>query len=67
MSAIRVAFIGLGNMGMLMAKSLAVKGFTLTIYNLVRETVEEMESVGGSRREILLRKLLELEFIQKIN
>jgi 3-hydroxyisobutyrate dehydrogenase-like beta-hydroxyacid dehydrogenase len=67
MSAIRVAFIGLGNMGMPMTKSLAVKGFTLTVYNLVRETVEKMESVGGSHRGILLRKLLELEFIQKIN
>lgn len=47
MSDIRVGFIGLGNMGRPMAKRLASKGFSLTVYDLVKEAVEDMESVGA--------------------
>jgi len=47
MSDIRIGFIGLGNMGGPMAKSLTVKGFTLTVYDLSNEAVKEMESVGA--------------------
>lgn len=46
MSDIRVGFIGLGNMGRPMAKRLASKGFSLTVYDLVKEAVQDMESVG---------------------
>ena len=47
MSDIRIGFIGLGNMGGPMAKSLAEKGFTLTVYDLSNEAIKETESVGA--------------------
>ena len=48
MSDIRVGFIGLGNMGGAMAKRLASKGFTLSVYDLMKEAVKELESVGAT-------------------
>jgi 3-hydroxyisobutyrate dehydrogenase-like beta-hydroxyacid dehydrogenase len=48
MSDIRIGFIGLGNMGKPMAKRIASKGFTLTVYDLMKEAVEELESVGAT-------------------
>jgi 3-hydroxyisobutyrate dehydrogenase len=48
MSDSRIGFIGLGNMGGAMAKRLATKGFTLIVYDLVKEAVEELESVGAT-------------------
>ena len=43
-----IGFIGLGNMGGAMAKRLASRGFTLMVYDLVKEAVEELESVGAT-------------------
>ena len=48
MSSIRVGFIGLGNIGLPMAKSLAKKGLPLTIYARRKEVVEEMKSLGAT-------------------
>ena len=50
MNDIRVGFIGLGNMGGPMAKSIASKGFTLTVYDLVKEAVEEIVSRNHAGR-----------------
>ena len=46
MNALKVGFIGLGNMGMPMAKSLIRGGFPLTVYDLKQEAVEEMKAAG---------------------
>ncbi|MFC1988584.1 NAD(P)-dependent oxidoreductase [Chloroflexota bacterium] len=46
MSSIRVGFIGLGNIGLPMAKSLAKKGVPLTIYARRKEVVDEMKLLG---------------------
>jgi 3-hydroxyisobutyrate dehydrogenase len=48
MSGIRVGFIGLGNIGGPMAKRIASKGFTLTVYDLVKNAMEDLESVGAT-------------------
>jgi 3-hydroxyisobutyrate dehydrogenase-like beta-hydroxyacid dehydrogenase len=47
MSGIRVGFIGLGNMGKPMAKRLASEKFILTVYDIVKEAIEELELVGA--------------------
>jgi 3-hydroxyisobutyrate dehydrogenase-like beta-hydroxyacid dehydrogenase len=47
MSAVRVGFIGLGNMGMAMAKCIPEKGFTVTVYDLVKEAVDKMVALGA--------------------
>ncbi len=47
MSSIRVGFIGLGDIGLPMAKSLARKGLPLTIYARRKEVIEEMKSLGA--------------------
>jgi 3-hydroxyisobutyrate dehydrogenase-like beta-hydroxyacid dehydrogenase len=47
MNFIRVGFIGLGNMGMPMAKSLVKNGFPLSVYDLRKEAIEEMKSLGA--------------------
>ncbi len=47
MNSIKVGFIGLGNMGMPMAKSLIKNGFPLTVYDLRKEAIEEMEALGA--------------------
>ena len=56
MSSIRVGFIGMGNIGMPMARSIAKKGLPVTVYDLREEAVEEMKSLGataaGSCREV---------------
>jgi 3-hydroxyisobutyrate dehydrogenase-like beta-hydroxyacid dehydrogenase len=43
----KVGFIGLGNIGMPMAKVLLAAGFDLTVYNRSRGKVEEMEALGA--------------------
>ncbi len=48
MSSIRVGFIGLGNIGLPMARSLAKRGLPLTIYARRKEVVEEMKSLGAT-------------------
>ena len=54
--SIKVGFIGLGMMGMPMAKSLVRNGFPLLVYDLKKETVEEIQALGaqaaGTAREV---------------
>jgi len=54
--SIKVGFIGLGMMGMPMAKSLTRNGFPLTVYDLRKEPIEEIKALGakaaGSSREV---------------
>ena len=56
MSSIKVGFIGLGSMGMPMAKSLADSTLPLTVYDLRKEPCDEMKALGakvaGSCREV---------------
>ena len=47
MQSLKVGFIGLGNMGMPMAKSIATKGFPMTVYDLRKEPVAEMMALGA--------------------
>ena len=47
-SVTKVGFIGLGNMGIRMARSLAKDGFSLTVYDLRPEPVEEMIALGAA-------------------
>jgi len=46
--SIKVGFIGLGNMGIRMAKSLVKEGFPLTVYDLRREPLDEMKELGAA-------------------
>lgn len=48
MAALKVGFIGLGNMGMPMAKSLLRAGFPLTVFDLRQEAMEEMKRLGAA-------------------
>ena len=48
MGSIKVGFIGLGNMGIRMAKSLAKEGFPLTVYDIRQEPIEEMKALGAA-------------------
>jgi 3-hydroxyisobutyrate dehydrogenase-like beta-hydroxyacid dehydrogenase len=56
MSSIKAGFIGLGSMGMPMARSIASSGLPLTVYDLRKEPLEEMRALGarvaGSSREV---------------
>ncbi len=56
MSSLKIGFIGLGNMGILMAKNMAKNGEHLVVYDLRKEAVSEMVSLGatsaGSSREV---------------
>lgn len=47
MSSIRVGFIGLGNMGMAMARCLPKKGLTVTVYDIRKEAIDEMVALGA--------------------
>ena len=48
MSSLRVGFIGLGNMGILMARKIVQNGEALTVYDLRQEVVSEMISRGAA-------------------
>ena len=48
MGSIKVGFIGLGNMGMPMAKSLVRGGFSLRVFDLRQEAIEEMIALGAA-------------------
>ena len=48
MSSIKVGFIGLGNIGLPMARSLANSGLPLTVYSRRKEVAEEMKSLGAA-------------------
>jgi 3-hydroxyisobutyrate dehydrogenase-like beta-hydroxyacid dehydrogenase len=56
MSSLRVGFIGLGNMGILMARNMVKNGEHLVVYDLRKEAIPEMLSLGaaaaGSSREV---------------
>jgi 3-hydroxyisobutyrate dehydrogenase-like beta-hydroxyacid dehydrogenase len=56
MNSSRVGFIGLGNMGILMARALVRSGTPLTVYDLRQEAVAEMQAMGAisarSSREV---------------
>src|SRR5574341_428368 len=43
----RVGFVGLGTMGLRMAKNLVVAGFDLTVYDRLAEPLTEMEALGA--------------------
>ena len=45
----RVGIIGLGDMGMGMARNIIKEGFPLTGFDLREERLEELESIGGTR------------------
>ncbi|MFC1949920.1 NAD(P)-dependent oxidoreductase [Chloroflexota bacterium] len=47
MNSVKVGFIGLGNMGMIMARKLVENGLSVTVYDLRKEAVEEMKSLGA--------------------
>ena len=44
----RVAFIGLGNMGAPMAQNLIKAGFSLTVFDLVKEAVDQLVKSGAT-------------------
>ena len=44
----RVAFIGLGNMGAPMAQNLIKAGFSLSVFDLVKETVHQLVKSGAT-------------------
>jgi 3-hydroxyisobutyrate dehydrogenase len=47
MNNLKVGFIGLGNMGITMARSLAKNNIPLTVYDLKQEPIEELKSLGA--------------------
>jgi 3-hydroxyisobutyrate dehydrogenase len=70
MSSIKVGFIGLGNMGMIMAKALVEKGITLTVYDLRKEAIEKMVEMGakGARscREVAEKSEIVISMVRDI-
>jgi 3-hydroxyisobutyrate dehydrogenase-like beta-hydroxyacid dehydrogenase len=48
MDNLKVGFIGLGNMGITMARALAKHDIPLTVYDLRKEPVEELKSFGAA-------------------
>lgn len=44
----KVGFVGLGNMGSVMARNLVKAGHTLTVYNQTRSRTEELHSLGAT-------------------
>jgi 3-hydroxyisobutyrate dehydrogenase len=70
MSPIKVGFIGLGNMGMLMAKTLVKSQLTLTVYDTRSEAVAEMKALGaipaGSSREVAAASEIIISMVRDI-
>ncbi len=48
MSKKRIGFIGLGKMGRPMVKNIIKGGFTLTVYDLIKEPVQELVKLGAT-------------------
>ena len=48
MSSIKIGFIGLGNIGLPVARSLAKSGLPLIIYSRHKKVAEEMEALGAT-------------------
>jgi len=59
MGAEKIGFVGLGEMGKPMAKNLVKKGFSLTVYDVRTEPVEELKALGATRAKSL-RELAEV-------
>ena len=70
MESTRVGFIGLGNMGMLVAKKLVKSGLPLTVYDLRKEPLDEMRALGaaaaGSSREVALASDVIISMVRDI-
>lgn len=49
--ASKIGFIGLGNMGMAMARNLIQAGFTLTVYDIDRTLMNKMKAMGAQVSE----------------
>ena len=49
MTSMKVAFIGLGNMGAPMAENLIKAGFEVTVYDLVESAMQTLEQAGARR------------------
>ena len=47
-SSLKVGFIGIGSMGMAMAKPLVKKGFTVTVRDLNPAACAEIQALGAS-------------------
>ena len=47
MAILKVGFIGIGNMGMAMAKSLVKNGFPVTVFDLNQNAVAEIKTLGA--------------------
>jgi 3-hydroxyisobutyrate dehydrogenase-like beta-hydroxyacid dehydrogenase len=43
----KIAFIGLGNMGIAMARNLIRSGHALTVYNRTRSRSEQLQTMGA--------------------
>ncbi len=52
----RVGFVGLGNMGSVMARNLIKEGHTLTVYNQARSRAEELQPLGATIARISFRE-----------
>jgi UDP-N-acetylmuramoylalanine-D-glutamate ligase len=48
MSPLRVGFVGLGNMGILMARTLAKSRLPLTVYDLRQEALDKMQATRAA-------------------
>ena len=70
MVSMRIGLIGLGNMGMLVARGLVKSGLPLTVYDLRREAVEEMKALGAaaaaSCREVALASDVVISLVRDI-
>ena len=59
----RIAFIGLGAMGLPMATNLLAKGFTVAGYDLSSKALEAFEGAGGQRAETAAEAAAEAEVL----
>jgi 3-hydroxyisobutyrate dehydrogenase len=70
MNSIRVGFIGLGDIGLPMAKSIVKKGLPLTIYARRKEIIEEMKLLGAivtnSCREVAVNSDIIISVVRDI-
>ena len=69
MSSLKIGFVGLGNIGMSMARTLARRGFPLTVYDVRKEAVERMATLGargaGSCREVALASDIVISMVRR--
>jgi 3-hydroxyisobutyrate dehydrogenase len=53
MKKIKIGWVGLGNMGIPMARNLLIRGFPVSVYNRTREKEKELIKLGASSAESL--------------